>query len=105
MGPILVWKSWPLTFVALCLKELSEAAGFVRGVPSTRPPDPIDGAYAIDRLIRSMTGEPWVALILAEPMKESAIRRLGAPALKCAVRIAQRKPPLPLRSLSTITAS
>ncbi len=51
-------------------------SGVVRGVPTAKPPDAVDGAYAIDRLIRAMNGETWEALVLAEPLADAAIRQL-----------------------------
>lgn len=54
----------------------SSACGVVRGVPTPKPPDASDGAYAVDRLIRAMSGDEWEALVLAEPLAEAAVRRL-----------------------------
>src|SRR5262245_23484559 len=46
------------------------AAGLVLGIPTAKPPDLTDGAFAIDRLIRSLTEVAWQGLILAEPIPE-----------------------------------
>jgi hypothetical protein len=56
-------------------------AGLVRGVPTAQPPDATDGAYAIDRLIRAMSGSEWQALVLAEPWDEGRTRGLRATVL------------------------
>ena len=50
------------------------AAGLALGIPTAKPPDLTDGAFAIDRLIRSLTGIAWQGLILAQPIPEGDIR-------------------------------
>lgn len=55
---------------------LPTAAGLVMGVPTLKPPDPGDGALPMDRLIRALAGSTWGCLVLAEPVKETAIARL-----------------------------
>jgi hypothetical protein len=64
-GPVVLGK---------VVKQTTPIAGLVLGIPTAKPPDATDGAFAIDRLIRSMAGATWQALILAEPILESAIR-------------------------------
>jgi hypothetical protein len=46
-------------------------SGFALGVPTVKPPDPLDGARALDRLIRALSGTNWAFLILAEAVDES----------------------------------
>lgn len=48
---------------------------FGLGVPSPAAADPRDGALAVDRLVRSMAGQRWAALVLAAPV---GAERLGA---------------------------
>jgi hypothetical protein len=47
-------------------------SGLVLGIPTAKPPDRLDGALPIDRLIRAMAGGNWGCLVLAEPVGESA---------------------------------
>jgi hypothetical protein len=51
-------------------------SGLVLGIPTMKPPDPIDGALPIDRLIRAMEGAQWAVLVLAQPIAEEATRQL-----------------------------
>ncbi len=51
-------------------------AGLALGVPTAKPGDPVDGALPLDRLIRALSGVPWTALVLAEPVHESTISDL-----------------------------
>ena len=51
-------------------------AGLALGIPTAKPPDLTDGAFAIDRLIRSMAQSAWQALIIAEPMQEGLVRTI-----------------------------
>jgi hypothetical protein len=51
-------------------------AGLALGIPTMKPPDPIDGALPVDRLIRAMQGAHWAALVLAQPVAEDATRQL-----------------------------
>lgn len=44
--------------------------GFVLGIPTAKSPDPKDGAIALDRLLRAMSGTNWACMILAEPVDE-----------------------------------
>jgi hypothetical protein len=46
-------------------------SGLALGIPTVSPPDPVDGAVAIDHLIRSLFEANWACLVLAEPIKES----------------------------------
>jgi hypothetical protein len=48
-----------------------QAAGIVIGIPSVKPPDLIDGALPLDRLVRALSGTKWGFLVLAEPVLES----------------------------------
>jgi hypothetical protein len=43
-------------------------AALVLGTPGQSRPDPLDGANAVDRLVRAMAGQRWAALTLAEPV-------------------------------------
>jgi len=57
-------------------KRAWSRAGLTLGIPTAKPPDLTDGAFAIDRLIRSMGESMWQALIIAEPMQESSVRTI-----------------------------
>jgi len=57
-------------------KRTWSRAGLTLGIPTAKPPDLTDGAFAIDRLIRSMGECVWQAIIIAEPMPESSIRTM-----------------------------
>ena len=54
--------------------ESWKQAGLVLGVPTPKTPDPTDGAYALDRLIRGMAGAAWKAVVVAQPVPESFTR-------------------------------
>ncbi|MFD4375135.1 ATP-binding protein [Streptomyces sp. NPDC059202] len=43
------------------------------GVPGSVTVDPRDGALPVDRLVRSMSGHTWAALILAQPVGAAAL--------------------------------
>ncbi len=49
----------------------SPISGLALGIPTVKPPDPLDGALALDRLIRALSGANWAFLILAEAVDES----------------------------------
>jgi hypothetical protein len=51
-------------------------AGFVLGIPTAKPPDTNDGAIALDRLIRAMSGSNWACMLLVEPVEESVTSEL-----------------------------
>ena len=51
-------------------------AGLALGIPTMKPPDPIDGALPVDRLIRAMQGAHWAAVVLAQPAAEDSTREL-----------------------------
>ena len=51
-------------------------SGLALGIPTMKPPDPIDGALPIDRLIRAMEGAQWAVLVLAQPVSEDTTRQL-----------------------------
>jgi DNA helicase HerA-like ATPase len=51
-------------------------AGLALGIPTPKPPDILDGALPIDRLIRSMSDAQWACLVLAQPLDEGFIRDL-----------------------------
>ncbi|MFC8392513.1 ATP-binding protein [Streptomyces sp. NPDC057238] len=55
--------SWPL-------------GGLVMGVPTPKAPDTADAGHQIDRLLQALQGLRWGALILAQPIGESALRGL-----------------------------
>jgi hypothetical protein len=50
--------------------------GLALGIPTTKSPDPVDGAVALDRLVRAMLGARWACLVLAQPEEEQAITRV-----------------------------
>jgi hypothetical protein len=52
-------------------------SGFVLGIPTAKPPDPLDREVGLDRLIRALHGSNWGCLVLAEPAqeKETLIQR------------------------------
>lgn len=54
------FSAWPLS-------------GFVLGIPTAKPPDLLDSALPLDRLIRALSGESWAFLVLAEPVSERVI--------------------------------
>ncbi len=45
-------------------------SGFTLGIPTAKPPDPLDREVAFDRLIRALHGSNWGCLVLAEPVQE-----------------------------------
>lgn len=51
-------------------------SGFALGIPTAKPPDPLDSALPLDRLIRALSGESWAFLVLAEPVGERVISSL-----------------------------
>lgn len=51
-------------------------SGLALGIPTAKPPDLLDGALPIDRLIRAMSDTHWACLVLAEPVDESVTIRL-----------------------------
>lgn len=53
-----------------------EHGGLALGIPTAKPPDVFDGEFPLDRLLRSLTGVPWSALVLAQPVNEALIRDL-----------------------------
>ncbi|MFF6787003.1 ATP-binding protein [Streptomyces sp. NPDC012510] len=53
-----------------------EHGGLALGIPTAKPPDVFDGEFPLDRLLRSLTGSPWSALVLAQPVNEALIRDL-----------------------------
>ncbi len=55
--------------------DLSQA-GLALGIPTAKRPDPADGALALDRLIRALSGTSWASVVLAEPVHESVIADL-----------------------------
>lgn len=61
-------RSFPLTGLAL-------------GVPAPQGIDEVDGAAPVDRIIRSMVGVEWEALVLAYPVAEAAVGGLRAQVL------------------------
>lgn len=48
----------------------SSHSGFVLGVPTLRPSDPLDDVLPVDRLTRALVGMNWSCLVLAKPVKE-----------------------------------
>lgn len=61
-------RSWPLGGVAL-------------GVPAPPGPDEADSATPIDRVLRSLAGADWSALVLAYPVSERAVGDVRAQVL------------------------
>src|SRR5262249_3488035 len=61
-------------------EEASEWAlsGLGLGMPQGSTPDPVDGALAMDRLLRAMSGGAWSTLILAQPVSESVTSEVRA---------------------------
>jgi Helicase HerA, central domain len=53
--------------------ERFPVSGLALGTPTIKPPDKLDGALPLDRLIRALSGANWACLVLAEPADESAI--------------------------------
>ncbi len=49
-------------------------AGLALGIPSTKPPETLDGSLPIDRLLRALGSGSWAALVLAEPVSEEVTR-------------------------------
>ncbi|MGH3681767.1 MAG: ATP-binding protein, partial [Natronosporangium sp.] len=50
--------------------------GLAVGVPSFRPPDPLDPVNPWDRLARALSGLSWAVLVLAQPVAPEAARRV-----------------------------
>jgi hypothetical protein len=55
---------------------LFPAADFVLGVPSVRPPTAQDSVVANDRIIRSMSGQAFQIVVLAQPLADDRVERL-----------------------------
>jgi hypothetical protein len=55
--------------------------GLALGVPAPAGIDPADGAAPIDRVVRSLVGTEWEALVLAYPVAEAAVAGLRAQVL------------------------
>ncbi|MFD5522457.1 ATP-binding protein [Streptomyces sp. NPDC127066] len=53
-----------------------ELGGLALGVPIFKPPEAFDGLLPYDRLLRSLAGLKWAALILAQPVGETLVRNL-----------------------------
>ncbi|WP_328512900.1 hypothetical protein OHB25_59140 [Streptomyces mirabilis] len=53
-----------------------ELGGLALGVPIFKPPDAFDGFLPYDRLLRSLAGLRWAALVLAQPVGETLVRNL-----------------------------
>jgi len=51
-------------------------SGLALGIPTPKPPDALDGAMPIDRLIRALSGGNWACLVLAQPVDEAAMTEL-----------------------------
>ncbi len=51
-------------------------SGLALGIPTAKSPDPSDGALALDRLIRALSGTNWACLVLAEPVAEDVTSNL-----------------------------
>lgn len=47
--------------------------GLVLGIPTAKPPDVDCDGLPLDRLVRALTGASWRALVLAQPVEETAI--------------------------------
>lgn len=66
-------------FPALKAKEINPAelqlprlplSGIALGIPSGKPPDPLDNSLQLDRLIRALSGTQWAFVVLAKPLDE-----------------------------------
>ncbi|WP_331738382.1 helicase HerA domain-containing protein [Embleya sp. NBC_00896] len=53
-----------------------DLGGLALGVPICKPPDAFDGLLPYDRLLRSLAGLNWAALVLAQPVGETLVRNL-----------------------------
>ncbi|MEU9850225.1 DUF87 domain-containing protein [Streptomyces sp. NPDC047985] len=53
-----------------------ELGGLALGVPAFKPPEAFDGLLPFDRLLRSLAGLRWAALVLAQPVGETLVRDL-----------------------------
>jgi hypothetical protein len=53
-----------------------QVCGLALGIPTAKPPDPLDDALPLDRLIRAMAGSHWAALVLAMPVSEQELSDL-----------------------------
>ncbi|MCX4847904.1 ATP-binding protein [Streptomyces sp. NBC_00893] len=53
-----------------------ELGGLVLGVPAFKSPETFDGLLPFDRLLRSLAGLRWAALVLAQPVGEALLRDL-----------------------------
>jgi hypothetical protein len=50
--------------------------GLVLGIPSSKPPEILDGSLPVDRLLRALGGGSWSVLVLAQPVDEAITRDL-----------------------------
>ncbi|MFB7112679.1 ATP-binding protein [Streptomyces sp. NPDC056291] len=48
----------------------------VQGIPTFRPPDAVDGARQLDRLLHALSRVRWAATILAQPIDEAPVREM-----------------------------
>lgn len=66
---------YPVVDLEPAADELSRwpLSGMALGIPAPAGLDDTDGAAPIDRIIRSMTGADWAALVLAYPTSEDAV--------------------------------
>jgi hypothetical protein len=69
---------YPATTMHEGVYELRELplAGLVLGTPTAKQPDSSDGALALDRLIRAMSGTNWACMLLAQPVEEGKTSEL-----------------------------
>jgi hypothetical protein len=74
-------------YPAVALEQVADGAvdwplsGFALGVPAPVGPDEADGAAPIDRVLRSLVGSEWGALVLAYPVAEAAVASVRAQVL------------------------
>jgi hypothetical protein len=53
-----------------------DLSGLALGIPTVKPSDPLDGAVAVDRLVRAMEKTNWACLVIAQPAEEQVITKV-----------------------------
>lgn len=51
-------------------------SGLALGIPTVKPPEALDNALPLDRMIRALSDASWAFLVLAEPVVEQEISKL-----------------------------
>jgi hypothetical protein len=51
-------------------------SGLALGIPTAKPPEALDNALPLDRMIRALSDASWAFLVLAEPVVEQEISKL-----------------------------